>query len=244
MNTISHGMKMKIGKWIYRKRQFTLVELLVVMSIIMILAGLLGPALTTAREKARKITCASNLRQIGLSLRTYSTDYDSAAPPFLYSNHHLSHACYAYIGGKWDGMGLLWELDYLTNPGTLYCASNAQTQFESSDYTLTAAGTVMSSYIYRDPDFSYWDSCSPATDWNGGHWHASDCALVVDAFGSRENHNAHKNGFNILFGDGHVKWFHYPLEQQVQETENKDTHWSCCNATMARGWVPLDDLDS
>jgi len=59
---------------------FTLIELLVVIAIIAILAAILFPVFAQAREKARQITCASNLKQMGLALIQYNQDYDETFP--------------------------------------------------------------------------------------------------------------------------------------------------------------------
>ncbi|HOJ40246.1 MAG TPA: type II secretion system protein, partial [bacterium] len=78
---------MKTGE----KKGFTLIELLVVVAIIAILAAMLLPALSKARERARTSLCVSNLKQIVLAWRMYVDDYDEILPP-------MNDAVYRFSG--------------------------------------------------------------------------------------------------------------------------------------------------
>ena len=93
------------------EKGFTLIELLVVIAIISVLASLLMPALSSAREKARQIACLSNLRQLGLALTMYA------------DNNHESFPAYSSNQGTPYDLYLLYPM-YIDNDGVFRCLSD------------------------------------------------------------------------------------------------------------------------
>jgi prepilin-type N-terminal cleavage/methylation domain-containing protein/prepilin-type processing-associated H-X9-DG protein len=74
-----------------RSHGFTLIELLVVIAIIAILAAILFPVFARARENARRSSCQSNLKQIGLGFAQYTQDYDETYPMGLHNTPSYAH---------------------------------------------------------------------------------------------------------------------------------------------------------
>ena len=132
------------------KRGFTLIELLVVIAIIAILAAILFPVFAQAREKARQITCASNLKQLGLAFIQYSQDYDELFPgPGGINNTPAWDNIVGgtVVGGQIQGAYNPVLDTYLKNRG-----QSAISVWNCPDYTLKSNGTPSNSnYFYFFP---------------------------------------------------------------------------------------------
>jgi prepilin-type N-terminal cleavage/methylation domain-containing protein/prepilin-type processing-associated H-X9-DG protein len=124
-----------------KHKAFTLIELLVVIAIIAILAAILFPVFAQAKEAAKKTSCLSNLKQIGLGVVMYGNDYDDeiVAGGFAY-------AAPGYTYDYWDA-GVMW--DYVINP---YVKSgNPELDYTPGD-SATNMGRMVNG-IWHCPDY-------------------------------------------------------------------------------------------
>jgi prepilin-type N-terminal cleavage/methylation domain-containing protein/prepilin-type processing-associated H-X9-DG protein len=108
------------GRWPSTRRGFTLIELLVVIAIIAILAAILFPVFARARENARRSSCQSNLKQIGLGFAQYSQDYDEKLPRGTVNSR----------GNGWAGQ----LMPYIKSQQLFVCPSDDNSQAEKISY--------------------------------------------------------------------------------------------------------------
>ncbi|MDD3927139.1 MAG: DUF1559 domain-containing protein [bacterium] len=97
-----------------KRNGFTLIELLVVIAIIALLIAILFPVFSKARENARKATCQSNIKQLGMVINMYVQDYDEFFPP------RTNGTGTTYL---WTQRLSAYGADYAKRDGILYCPS-------------------------------------------------------------------------------------------------------------------------
>lgn len=226
-----------------RRRAFTLIELLVVIAIIAILAGILFPVFSQAREKGRAAVCQSNIRQIGMAVLMYAEDWDETLP--------RTREWETSYPGAWSSRYITWRylvMPYIKNKDIFVCPS-AQHSWNEFTYW----------QVYGDPDVDA-DVDMTVQDFLSGvdpSQHGANYAMNTRAsrlaklsaieapsqliliaethgygapispvsvswpgwYGAYGPYPIHSNGLNWCFADGHVKWM------ELAQTLTPDFLW-------------------
>lgn len=214
---------------------FTLIELLVVIAIIAILAAILFPVFARARENARRSSCQSNLKQIGLAVTQYTQDYDERLP---LNREHTSGGSYPYTDFMLPTAGSnVWRdiQPYLKNSQVFGCPS-ATPETQSSGIPDPVRGDT--GYLTNQVAFSYMGSLGiPVIVRSLAEFSRSSSLVIFQEISVRARvtysrpyfdkvdskykrwhcydsgaelfNNLHFGGGNFLFADGHVKWRKY-----------------------------------
>jgi len=184
-----------------RKKAFTLIEILVVIGIIALLAAILFPILSRAREKARTTSCANNEHQIALALLQYTQDHNRRFPPV-----HSADP---------DG----WTVAIKISDGSIFqCPSEGTPPKDGfSDYWLNSE--LMWSVDHSTPSLSdvrvrypantilLGDGDAGGTDYNLGAASDSSTDPTIAGWSCAPGYaTRHSGGANYAFADGHVKW--------------------------------------
>ena len=211
-----------------KRSGFSLIDVLVSISVIALLIGILLPSIGRVRESARKVICSSDMRQTGLGMSLYAEDNNSMLPSSVFLDDdggRTAQAMFPHLmdtirtdpdtqepreWGHWDGLGLLFYKGYVSAPGVYYCpshkGSNGLDQY-ADQWNFDTQGEIIANYQYRGigPDGQRLLYDMNSLD-----------ALVSDSLRSVDDFN-HANGLNVLAAGLSVNWYE-DVDSQIADS--------------------------
>jgi len=218
-----------------RRTGFTLIELLVVIAIIALLAAILFPVFSRARENARKTSCQNNLKQIGLGFAQYVQDYDETWVVPDRPTGTVTPGVTCRDGASPEDGWEAWLMPYVKSWQLFVCPSNANKTYDGR----INGGRCRTSYginlnYFNNTRRNAWSAGVAESDWARpaetvtvsdmtaqdswiGAWNLNppsnwDDPITTPTTGGTPStftnriNQLHLDGSNFLYKDGHVKW--------------------------------------
>ncbi len=234
-------------------RAFTLIDLLVSITVIATLIGILLPSLSMVQETSRRVVCRSNVRQIGMALAMYSDDHRGWLPPsafrvnvapnerassdrpdLMMALRIVAERVGPVLATGWDGLGHLYAADYLSAGKIFYCPSHrGQHPFSryADQFGKTQSSDLIANYHYR------------GTGRNGAVklWliEPGSSALVADGMRSMSDFS-HTVGANVLRANMTADWVADVNGQIANLLRNADNGAVNTAAAVDSAWRAID----
>jgi prepilin-type N-terminal cleavage/methylation domain-containing protein/prepilin-type processing-associated H-X9-DG protein len=192
-----------------KSRAFTLIELLVVIAIIAILAAILFPVFARARENARRTSCMSNIKNMGLAFMQYTQDYDEIMPrttvcgPQTLETGKTTNSTYSCSAGEYLHLWQHSVYPYVKSPQAYLCPSSTK-DWDGSyggsmpfGYNLRLSGQALAAILTPTETIVLADTALTANTY------------LMDARSDGTNFSQpdprHLETFNMVYADGHAK---------------------------------------